>query len=179
MDLRVKKESEDNVETPDLSALMVPSVKEELLATEDSLVLMGCQDLRVHKEIVEHLVHQGQKVLWETLDVQENLVYQVQGVSRVPLESREPRASRDHWEHQVKMVVQALQGPLETEGPQESWECQARRALMVTQERQVNKDLKEWQVKEVLLGKMEKLALLAPLAQLVLQETEENRDLQV
>lgn len=33
-------------------------------------------------------------------------------------------------EPQVKMVVQALQGPLETEGPQEPWECQAPRASM-------------------------------------------------
>lgn len=179
MDLRVKKESEDNVETPALSALQVPSEREGLLVTEDSLVPMGCQDLRVLKEIVEHLAHQGQKVLWETLGVQENLVCQVQGVSRVPLESREQRASQDHWVPQVKMVVQALQGPLETEGPREPWECQAPRALLATQERQVNKDLREWQVKEVLLGKMEKLALLAPLAHLVSQETEESRDLRV
>lgn len=179
MDLRVKKESEDNAETPALSALSVPSVREELLVTEDSLVLMGCQDQRVLKEIVEHLAHQGQKVLWETLGVQENLVYQVQGVLLVPLESREQRASQDHWGLQVKMVVQALQAPLETEGPQESWECQAPRASMVTQERQVNKDLQVWQVKEVLLGKMEKLAPLAPLAHLVSQETEGSRDLQV
>lgn len=63
MDLRVKKESEDNVETPALSDLRVPSVREELLATEDFLVLMGCRDLRALKEIEEHLAHQGQKVL--------------------------------------------------------------------------------------------------------------------
>lgn len=50
---------------------------------------------------------------------------------------------------------------------------------MVTQERQVNKDLQECQVKEVLLGKMEKLALLAHLVHLVLQETEGSRDHQV
>lgn len=47
MDPRVKKESEDNVETPALWALKVPSAREDLLVTEDSLVLMGCQDLRV------------------------------------------------------------------------------------------------------------------------------------
>lgn len=103
----------------------------------------------------------------------------MQGVLLVPLESREQRASQDHWEPQVKMVVQALQGPLETEGQQEPWEYQAPRASMATQERQVNKDLQECLVKEVLLAKMEKLALLVPLAQLVLQETEESRDLQV
>lgn len=50
---------------------------------------------------------------------------------------------------------------------------------MATQERQVNKDLKGWQVKEVLLAKMEKLAPLALLALLVSQETEESKDLQV
>lgn len=103
----------------------------------------------------------------------------MQGVLLVPLESREQRASQDHWVPQVKMVVQALQGRLETEDPQESWECLAPRASMVTQERQVNKDLQEWQVKEVLLEKMEKLALLVPLVPLVSQETEESRDLQV
>lgn len=63
MDLRVKKESEDSVETLALLALLVLLVREALLVTEDSLVLMGCQDLRVLKEIVEHLAHQGQKVL--------------------------------------------------------------------------------------------------------------------
>lgn len=77
------------------------------------------------------------------------------------------------------MVVPALQGPLETEDQQESWECQAPKASMVTQERPVNKDLQECQVKEVLQGKMEKLALLALLAQLVSQVKEESRDLQV
>lgn len=179
MDLRVKKESEDHAETPALSALPVPSVRGDLLVTEDSLVLMGCQDPRVLKEIVEHLDHQGQKVLEETLGVQENLVYQVQGVSLVPLESREQRASQDHWVPQVKMVVQAPQGPLETEGPQESWECQALKASTATQERQVNKDLRGCQVKEDLLGKTEKSAPLAPPAHLASQETEESRDLQV
>lgn len=63
MDLREKKGSEDSVETPALSVPLVPSVREDLLVTEDSLVLMGCQDLRVLKEIVEYLAHQGQKVL--------------------------------------------------------------------------------------------------------------------
>lgn len=63
MDLRVKKESEDHVETPALLALPVPLEREDLLVTEDSLVLMGCQDLRVLKEIVEHLAHQDQKLL--------------------------------------------------------------------------------------------------------------------
>lgn len=103
----------------------------------------------------------------------------MQGVLLVPLESREQRASQDHWVHQVKMVVQALQGPLETEGLQESWEGQAPRASVVTQERQVNKDLQECQVKEVPLEKMEKLALLVPLAPLESRETEESRDPQV
>lgn len=63
LDLREKKGSEDSVETPALSVLSVPSVREELLVTEDSLVPMGCQDLRVLKEIVEYQAHQGQKVL--------------------------------------------------------------------------------------------------------------------
>lgn len=179
MDLRVKKESEDSAETPALWAPSAPSAREELLVTEDSLVLMGCQDLRVLKEIVEYPAHQGQKALLETRGVQENLVYQVQGVLLVLLESREQRASQDHWVPQVKMVVPALQGPLETEGPRESWECQAPRASMVTQERRVNKAQQECQVKEVLLGKMEKLALLAPPAPRASQVTEESRDLQV
>lgn len=87
MDLRVKKENEDNVVTLALWGLLVQLVKEDLLVTEDSLVLMGFQGLRVLKEIVEHLAHMGQRVLLETLGVQENLVYQVQGVSLVPLES--------------------------------------------------------------------------------------------
>lgn len=34
---------------------------------------------RVLKEIAEYLVRLDQKVLWETLVAQENLVYQVQG----------------------------------------------------------------------------------------------------
>lgn len=50
------------METQALSVLLVPSVREDLLETEGSLVLMGCQDQRVLKEIVEHLAHQGQKV---------------------------------------------------------------------------------------------------------------------
>lgn len=103
----------------------------------------------------------------------------MQGVLLVLLESRGQRASQDRWVPQVRTVVQALQGPLETEAPQESWESQAPRASMVTQERQVNKDLQEWQVKEVLQEKMEKLALLVPPGHLVLQETEESKDLQV
>lgn len=103
----------------------------------------------------------------------------MQGVLLVPLESREQRASQDHWVPQVKMVVQALQGPLETEALQESWEGRAPRASVVIQEKQVNKDLLECRVKEVLLGKMERLALLAPQAPMVSQETEESRDLQV
>lgn len=108
-----------------------------------------------------------QKVLPETQGVQENLVYQVQGVLLVPQESRGQRASQDHWALQVKMVVQAPQGPLETEDPQEPWEYQAPKASMGTQERQVNRDLQECQVKEVLQEKMEKLALQAPLVLLV------------
>lgn len=63
MDLRAKKESVEHVETPALWALPVPSEREDLLVTEDFLVLMGCQDLRVLKEIVEHLAHQGPKLL--------------------------------------------------------------------------------------------------------------------
>lgn len=63
MDPRVKKESEDNAETLALSALPAPLEREDLLVTEDSPVLMGCQDLRVLKEIVEYLAHQGPKVL--------------------------------------------------------------------------------------------------------------------
>lgn len=63
LDLRVRKESEDLGEIPVLLAPMVLSVKEELLVTEDSLVLMGCQDRRVLREIVEHLALVGQKVL--------------------------------------------------------------------------------------------------------------------
>lgn len=58
----MRKESEDHVETPALLALLVPSVREELLETEGSLVLMGCQDQRVLKEIVAHLAQEGQKV---------------------------------------------------------------------------------------------------------------------
>lgn len=79
----------------------------------------------------------------------------------------------------MKMVVPALQVPSETEDQRESWECQAPKASTVIQERLVNKDLQECQVKEVLQGKMEKLALLALLAQLVSQVKEESRDLQV
>lgn len=59
----MRKESEDHVETPARSALPVPSVREELLETEDSLVLTGCRDRRVLKEIVEYLAYQGRKVL--------------------------------------------------------------------------------------------------------------------
>lgn len=63
LDLREKKGSEDSEETLAPSAPWVPSVKGEHLVTEDSLVLMGCQDLRVLKEIEEYLGHQGRKVL--------------------------------------------------------------------------------------------------------------------
>lgn len=63
MDLRVRKESEDHVVIPGLWALLVPLVREELLVTEDSRVLMGYQDLRVLKEIEEYLAHQAPKVL--------------------------------------------------------------------------------------------------------------------
>jgi len=63
LDLRVRKESEELGETPVLLALTVLSVKEALLVTEDSLVLMDCQDQRVLREIVEHLALVGQKVL--------------------------------------------------------------------------------------------------------------------
>jgi len=61
-------------------AHLVPLVRGEPLVIEDSLELTAYQDLRVHKEIVVHQVHLGLRVLWETLVVQENLVYQVQGV---------------------------------------------------------------------------------------------------
>lgn len=125
------------------------------------------------------MAHQVQKDLWETLDVQENLVYQVQGVLPVLLESKEQRESQDLWVPLVKMVVQALQGPLETEDLQESWECPDPKASVVTQERQVNRVLQVWQVKEVHLGKTEKSALLVLQAPLESQETEESRDLQV
>lgn len=77
------------------------------------------------------------------------------------------------------MVAQVLQDPLETEGPLESWEHQAPRASVVTQERRVSRDLLVWRVKEVLREKMEKLAPLAHPAHLVSQATEESRDLQV
>lgn len=63
LDLRVKKESEELGEIPVLLVPPVLSVKEVLLVTEDSLVLMGCQDRRVLREIVEHLALVGQKVL--------------------------------------------------------------------------------------------------------------------
>lgn len=63
MDLRVRKESEEHVETPGLSDLLVQLVREDLPVTEDSLVLTGSQDLRVLKEIVAHLDLEGQKVL--------------------------------------------------------------------------------------------------------------------
>lgn len=179
MDLRVRKESEDHGEILVLSALMVPSVREELLVTEDSLVLMGCQDLRVLKEIVAQVDQEDPKVLWETLAVQENLVFQVQGVLLVRLESREQRASQVHRVPQVRMAAQALQDLLETEAPQEPWAYWAPRASVVTQEKQVNKDQQECQVKEVLLEKMERLAPLVPKGHLVLQETEESKDLQV
>lgn len=43
----------------------------------------------------------------------------MQGVSLVLLESKEQRASPDHWGPQVKMVDLVLQGPLETEDLQE------------------------------------------------------------
>lgn len=125
------------------------------------------------------MAHQVLKDLWETLDVQENLVYQVQGVLPALLESREQRESQDRWVPLVKMVVQAPQGPLETEGPQESWECQDPKASVVTQGRQVNRDLQVWQVKEVHLGKTEKSALLVLQALPESQGTEESRDLQV
>ena len=63
MDLRVRKESEDNVEILGLLALLVLLVREELLVTEDSPVLMGSQDLRVLKEIEEHLDPRDPKLL--------------------------------------------------------------------------------------------------------------------
>lgn len=50
------------METQDPLVLLVPSVREDLLETEGSLVLMVCQDQRGLKEIVAHLAHQGQKV---------------------------------------------------------------------------------------------------------------------
>lgn len=179
MDLRVRKESEDSVETQVQSALLAPSVSEELLVTEDFLVLTGCQDQRELKVIVEYLDLQAQKVLLEILDVQENLGSQVQGVSLVLLEFKEQRASPVHWAPPVKTDVQALQGPLETGVLQEPWGSQVRRALMETPEKLVNKDLQECPVKEVLLGRMGRWAPPAPQVHLVLQETEESRDLQV
>lgn len=63
MDLKVRRESEDHVEIPALLGLLVPSVKEDPLETEDSLVQMGCRDQRVLKEIVEYQAHQDRKVL--------------------------------------------------------------------------------------------------------------------
>lgn len=59
----MRKESEDYVEIPALLGLLVLSVKEDLLETEDSLVQMGCRDQRVLKEIVEYQAHQDRKVL--------------------------------------------------------------------------------------------------------------------
>lgn len=79
----------------------------------------------------------------------------------------------------MKTAVRAPQGPLETGDQQESWAGRAPRASTATQERQENKDLQECWVKEVLLEKMERLALLAPLAHLVSQEKEESRVLPV
>lgn len=96
MDPRVRKESEELGETLAHLAPSVPLVREGLLVTEDSLVLTGCQVLRVHKETVEHQDLQDQRALSETPDAQENLVYQVQGVLLVPLEFREQRASQAH-----------------------------------------------------------------------------------
>lgn len=179
MDLRVRKESEDSVETPALLALQVLLVNEDLPETEDFLVLMDYQVQRVLKEIVEFLVHQAQKVLSEILVAQESLVCQVQGVSLVHQESKGQKASQVHWVHQVKTVVQALQDPSETGVPQELWEFQAPRASMVIPGKQGNRDLLESQVKGVLQEKMEKLVQQDLQVQLVLQETEENRDLQV
>lgn len=60
-DLRAKKESEELAVTLALSALQVLLEREELLVTEDSLVLMDYQDPRVPKEIVEFQDHQGLK----------------------------------------------------------------------------------------------------------------------
>lgn len=51
------------METPAPWALLVPLVRGELQETEDSQVLMDCQDQRVLKEIVGFLVHPGRKVL--------------------------------------------------------------------------------------------------------------------
>lgn len=51
------------MEIPALLGLLVLSVKEDLLETEDSLVQMGCRDQRVLKEIVEYQAHQDRKVL--------------------------------------------------------------------------------------------------------------------
>lgn len=45
-DLRAKKESEDNAETPAPWAPSAPLEREELPVTGDSPVLMGCQDQR-------------------------------------------------------------------------------------------------------------------------------------
>lgn len=79
----------------------------------------------------------------------------------------------------MRMVVQDLQDPSETEDLQERWEYQAPRALMGILVKRENRDLLEWQVKEVLLEKMEKLVLQDLRVQLAWQETEENRGLQV
>lgn len=77
------------------------------------------------------------------------------------------------------MAAQDQQDLLEPEVLQEPWEHLDQRALMETQGRQANKDLWEWQDKEVLLGKMGRLALQVPLDLRVLLVTEENRDLPV
>lgn len=62
MDPRVKRESVASVETLALLVLKGVLVREDLLATEDSPVLMVCQDQRVPKVIVEFLAHMDQKV---------------------------------------------------------------------------------------------------------------------
>lgn len=175
----MKKESEDSVETPGLLALRVLLVSEDLLETEDSPVPMDYQVQKVLKEIGEFRVHQAQKVLLEIQVAQESLVCQVQGVSQAHQESKGQKASQDHLVHQVKMVVRAPQDPSEIGGQQELWEFQAPKALMAILGKQGNRDLLESQVKGVLQEKMEKLVQQDLQVQLALQETEENRDLQV
>lgn len=154
-------------------------VNEDLLEIEDSPVLMDYQVQKVLKEIGEFLVHQARKVLLVIQVAQESLVCQVQGDSQVHQESKGQKASQDHLVHQVKTVVQALQDPSETGGQQELWEFQAQKASMVILGKQGNRDLLESQVKGVLQEKMGKLVQQDLQVQLVLQETEENRDLQV
>lgn len=75
----------------------------------------------------------------------------------------------------MKMAAQGLQDPLETGVPLEPWDCRAPKALTAIRERQANKDRQEWQVKGVLLVKMEKLARLVHQVHRAWQEKEGSR----